>query len=128
MAVNSLTTGMIVFKILRVLMEYRPTSAERSLGSTRGNIHHVLFIIIESGMVLFAIQLVRVVITSLYTADSDPAENLYGGLDLVIAMHEMLNVIIRPVQIYFVLLITLVCLGHCTNSNFSAGFNETVLR
>ena len=100
MAVNTLSTGLIVFRILKVLMEYRPTSVERTLGSTRGNIpHHVLFIIIESGMVLFAIQLLRVVISSLYTADF--AENLYNGFRIVFPMHQMLNVITRPVDIYF---------------------------
>ena len=102
MAVNTLSTGLIVFRILKVFLEYRPTSVERTLGSTRGNIpHHVLFIIIESGMVLFAIQLVRVVITSLIAMDSDPAENLIDGSQIVIGLHQMLNVITRPVHIYF---------------------------
>ena len=99
MAVNTLATGLIVSKILKVLMEYRPTSVERSLGSTRGNIpHHALFIIIESGMVLFAIQLLRVLLSSLYLAD--PMENLLDGLDIVVSMHQMINVIIRSVYFY----------------------------
>ena len=46
----------------------------------------------ESGMALFAIQLVRIVLTS-----TGPV----AGRDLVIGIHEMLNVIIRSVHFYF---------------------------
>ena len=61
MAVNTLMTGMIVFRIL-MATGVKPTSVERILGSTEGNkFQHILFIIIESGMALFAIQLVRFV-------------------------------------------------------------------
>ena len=61
MAVNALVTGMIVFRILKA-MGVRPTSVERTLGSTEGDkFRHIMFIIIESGMALFVIQLVRIV-------------------------------------------------------------------
>ena len=67
MVVNALMTGLIVFKILKVFLEYKPSSVERKLGSlssTEGTkLHHIIFIIIESGMALFAIQLVRVVLS-----------------------------------------------------------------
>ena len=74
MAVNALMTGMIVFRILKAT-GVEPTSVERTLGSTEGNkFRHIIFIIIESGMALFAIQLVRIVlavIALILPADSE---------------------------------------------------------
>ena len=93
MAVNALMTGMIVFRILKVT-GVKPTSIERTLGSTEGNkFRHIMFIIIESGMALFAIQLVRFVLA--FT--SVPVEQypfLQVADDFVIAINQMLNVII----------------------------------
>ena len=61
MAVNALGTSMIVFRILKA-SGVKPTSVKRTLGSTGSNkFRHIMFIIIESGMALFAIQLVRFV-------------------------------------------------------------------
>ena len=102
MAVNALVTGLIVFKILRVFLEVKPTSVERTLdsfsNSTSGGtqLRHIIFIIIESGMVLFAIQLVRIVLS---TVDGLPTP-IFIGLELVMAMHQMLNVIIRSVHFH----------------------------
>ena len=62
MTVNALVTGLIVFRIFKVFREVKgvTTLEDRSLGITRGNkLRSVTFIIIESGMVLFAIQLAR---------------------------------------------------------------------
>jgi hypothetical protein len=106
LAVNALMTGMIVFKILKVFLGLKPTSVERTLGSlssTGGSkLRHIIFIIIESGMALFAIQLVRVVVSIL--ADQTVTTVFTGpvvGMYLVIGIHQMLNVIIRSVQFYF---------------------------
>jgi hypothetical protein len=103
MAVNTLVTGLIVFKILKVFLEYKPTSVERTLGSTKGTkLQHIIFIIIESGMVLFAIQLVRIVISSLMVAAPEGSEHafiLVIGMEIVICMHQMLNVIMRSVHL-----------------------------
>jgi hypothetical protein len=105
MAVNALMTGLIVFKILKVFLEFKPTSVEQTLGSlssTGGSkLRHIIFIIIESGMALFAVQLVRVVLTSLVaqienTEFTGPAV----GMELVIGIHQMLNVTIRSVHLY----------------------------
>ena len=93
MAVNALMTGMIVFRILKAT-GVEPTSVERTLGSTEGNkFRHIMFIIIESGMALFAIQLVRVV----WPFIPVPAEQgplLYAAGDIVVVINQMLNVII----------------------------------
>ena len=54
--VNTLVTGLIVVKILKVFLEVKITLIEGTLGSAAGgpNYQHVAFIIIESGMALFA--------------------------------------------------------------------------
>ena len=97
MIVNALMTGLIVFKILMVFLEVKATSVEQMLGSTEsgGNtkLRHIIFIIIESGMALFAIQLVRVVITSLMKLQAGkmpPSTSI--ALNVIIVIHEMLNV------------------------------------
>ncbi|KAF8814281.1 hypothetical protein BYT27DRAFT_7179604, partial [Phlegmacium glaucopus] len=56
MTVNALVTFLIVFKIFRVYREIKSTSDDQSLGATAGSkIRAVIFIIIESGMILFSI-------------------------------------------------------------------------
>ena len=88
-----------------MFLEFKPTSVERtlgSLGSTEDSkLRHVIFIVIESGMVLFAIQLVRVVLTSLMmqTVFTDITGPLVG-MELVIGIHEMFNVIIKSFLFY----------------------------
>ena len=63
MAVNALVTGLIVFKILKVFLEVNPILVELTLDSPGGTkLRHVVFVIIESGMTLLAIQLIRLVI------------------------------------------------------------------
>ena len=93
MAVNALMTGMIVFRILKAT-GVKPTSVERTLGSTEGNkFQHIMFIIIESGMALFAIQLVRLV-SAFITLPVEQIPFLKATQDIVIAINQMLNVII----------------------------------
>ena len=109
MVVNALVTGLIIFKILKVFLEVnKATSVDRtlsSLSSTGGpKLRHIIFIIIESGMALFSVQLVRVVITSVvvYQAGQTPLSFLIA-MDYVIIIHQLLNVIIRSV--HFLLLL-----------------------
>ena len=118
MVVNALVTGLIVFKILKVtvFLEVKETSVNQSLpvgslSSTGGpKLRHIIFIIIEFGMALFAIQLTRVVLSSLVDVTVGPAP---PSLDIafnmvIIIIHQALNVIIRSVQFStsFVLLMT----------------------
>ena len=94
MAVNTLATGLIVFKILKVFLEVKPTSVERSLGATGGaKLRPIIFIIIESGVALFAIQLVRIVYSCL---PLQPPTLL--TFNLIIGINQMFNVIIRFVH------------------------------
>ena len=104
MVVNALVTGLIVFKILTVFLEVKQlraeaTSFERTLGSLSSTgspkLRHIIFIIIESGIALFAVQLVRVVITSLILSQAGPTlPSLQVAMYFVIVIHEMFNVII----------------------------------
>ena len=105
MAVNTLVTGLIVFKILKVFLEVKAALVDRTLGSLSSTgdnkLQHIIFVIIESGMALFAIQLVRVVLSSLVARQEVDSDTLTSALKLVIGIHEMLNVIIISVHFYF---------------------------
>ena len=103
MTVNALVTGLIVFKIFKVFRGVT-TSEDKSLGITRGNkLHSVAFIIIESGMALFAVQLARVGVSA------QPIVNLgakYYAVQFIAGIHEMVNVIISSVIVTLCLLIS----------------------
>ena len=96
MTVNALVTGLIVFRIFKVFREVKhvTTSDEKSLGVTGGRkFRSIIFIIIESGMTLFAIQLARLVVAA--TGERTNAEgDIY---QLIASIHEMLNVVISSV-------------------------------
>ena len=96
MTVNALVTGLIVFKIFKVFREVKSvtTSEDKSFGITRRNkLHSVPFIIIESGMALFVMQLARVAISA--TLLSTDAEN--DAFQFICRIHEMVNVDISSV-------------------------------
>ena len=96
MAVNALVTGLIIFKILKVFLEVNPILVELTLDSTGGaKLRRVIFVIIESGMALFSIQLIRILFNLL------PLGSGVDIMDYVIVIHQMFNVIIRSVYFYF---------------------------
>jgi hypothetical protein len=100
MAVNTLVTGLIVIKILKVFLKVNATttSVERTLGTTGGTqLRHVIFIIIESGMALLAVQLVRFVLFNLPVQ----TDSTYNAYIIFIGINEMFNVIIRSIRFYF---------------------------
>ena len=105
MAVNALVTGLIVFRILKVFLEVKAasTSVERSLGSAGGSkIRHIIFVIIESGMTLLVIQLVRMVLEVIVPSPSQSAPGpVLFAYQYVLLIGEMFNVIIRSVHFYF---------------------------
>ena len=103
MAVNALVTGLIVYKIFKVFqtVQQNSTSAEKSLGVVGGRKYRsVIFVIIESGIALFAIQLLRVILSIPAFFNSIP---IGVALEYIIVIHEMLNVIITLViiNLYF---------------------------
>ena len=91
MTLNALVTGLIMFKIFKVFQVSSTTLDETSLGVSGGStLRYVMFVIIESGMVLFSIQLARVVSTALKARGSNSDLEAYN---LIVSSHEMLNVI-----------------------------------
>ena len=90
---NAVMTSLIVFKILKVFRQVKPASNDQISGVTGGGkLWRILFIIIESGIVLFVTQVFRIVVTVVKT---DAANNFYS---IAIAMHDACNVIIRSVH------------------------------
>ena len=87
MAVNALVTTLIVFKILKVFLEVKPALGSVATEGTK--LRSVIFIIIESGMALFAIQLVRVMLSCLELNESTVLA--FGS---TIGINQMFNVII----------------------------------
>ena len=88
-AVNALVMGLIIFRIFKVFRQVKPTSEERNLGASGGRaLRRVIFVLIESGMALFSIQLVRLVLTPVTTNAA------YNAYPFVAGIHGMLNVII----------------------------------
>ncbi|KAF8815209.1 hypothetical protein BYT27DRAFT_7238509 [Phlegmacium glaucopus] len=87
MTVNALVTFLIVFKIFRVYREIGSTSDDQSLGTTGGSkIRAVIFIIIESGMILFSIQLARLLGTIFVVTDAG-----FRILEIIISIHQIFN-------------------------------------
>ena len=70
------------------------TSVEQTLGSTGGSkFRHIMFIIIESGMALLAIQVVRLLLLFIPVTGAQWVGELTAG-DFVTAINQVLNVII----------------------------------
>ena len=101
MAVNALVTGLIVFKILRVFLEVRATTvtsvnSEGNFSSTGGTkLRQIIFVIIESAMALFAVQLVRVVLGFF------PSDAVFRATDFLVVIQQMLNVSYYKISVHF---------------------------
>ena len=106
MVVNALVTGLIVYKIFKAFRKIQQgsTSVEKSLGVNNGGRKYrsLIFIIIESGITLFAIQLVRFML-SLPPFSNFNSTPITVAVNFIIAIHEMLNVIMTLVivNLYF---------------------------
>ena len=86
MIVNAYATGLIAFRIFKMYRHVNPSLGNHSEIKYR----RVLSIIIESGIALFSIQLIRVVlVVNFEMTGSDVPLN---ALEIVIAIHEILNV------------------------------------
>ena len=98
MTVNALVMGLIVFRIIKVFREVNSRSDARFLGATHGStLRSTIFVLIESGMILFSIQLVRLVLASLEEWMSSLAvlKAVSKAYPLICSIHEMFNVIIK---------------------------------
>ena len=105
MTVNALATGLIVFRIYKVFRQVKLTSEDENLGATCGNkLRSIIFVIIESGMALFTIQLVRLVLSSGHLV-TRPVDGVYRALGVIVVTHQLLDVIMNLVIPTFILLI-----------------------
>lgn len=86
MTVNILVTGLIIFKILKIFQEITILDDQISGVIDGSTLRRIIFIIIESGVTLFAVQLTRLVITVL------PADGAFNAFLFVGSIHQMLNV------------------------------------
>ena len=104
MSVNALVTGLIVFRIFKVFREFKTAAADNQTSGVPGGgipLQRVIFILIESGVALFLIQLTRLVVAIVPT---DEASN--DAFYFITGIHEMLNVIMMINYCYVILLIT----------------------
>lgn len=73
-------------------MEAKSTFEDQALGTVTGagvKLRSVIFIIIESGMIMFTVQLIRVIL--------DILQIDFNAMSLITTFNQQLNVIIRPV-------------------------------
>ena len=93
---NAVVTGLIVIRIVKVYLGVRSTSEDRNLdaGGGNGKLRSIIFIIIESGMAMFTIQLIRLV-SNILNLDAQ----FY-----IIGINQMLFVIIQSVILFYTLL------------------------
>ena len=89
--VNALVTGLIVFRIFKVFREVKTTVDDRILGMTGGSkLRRIIFVLTESGILLFSIQMAQLVLYRLQTNIAIDAYDLIAPLSQL----QMLNVII----------------------------------
>ena len=129
MTVNALVTGLIVFKISKVFQEVRVT-VDQILGGTRGGaLRRVLLVIIESGMVLFSVQLARLV--AVIVEVIMPSNRNDGYIfDIISGIHPMLNVSIKDQSFPLIILMMVTMgpgLGYNTYNHPRASVNGIVI-
>ena len=119
LTVNAAVTASIVLRILKVYKEVKPTFRHRTLGHggpAEAKFRCIMLIIIESGMAMFTIQLIRVVLTILQN----------DAFYISVGINQISNVIIQsPVICTFILLRLL--LGNYTYPHPLASVNGIIL-
>ena len=100
MVVNALVTSLIIFRILKMFRAVRSTSNEQILGAThRSALQPVIFMLIESGMLLFSIQLIRLVFGTLLTRSLDSSAT--KAYPTIAVIHQMFTVSTSHFYLYF---------------------------
>ena len=102
MVLNALVMGLMVFRISKVFQRLKPTSDEQILGATGGStLRPMIFVLIESGMALVSVQLVRLVVASLVASTHCNSEGAVSADSVIVGFHEMLNVNMTSNVFYF---------------------------
>jgi hypothetical protein len=94
LTVNAIVTGLIVLRILKVYREIG-SAVDQTFGVGGDNLklQSIIFIIVESGMAMFSIQFIRVILSV--------SLNTINGVQIVIYINQMFNVIIQLVMSTF---------------------------
>ena len=119
LTVNATVTGLIMLRILKVYKEVNLTFRHRTLGNggpAEAKLRSIMLIIVESGMAMLTIQLIRVVLTIL--------EN--DAFYISVGMNQMFNVIIQSLIISTFILLRLF-LGNYTHPHPLASVNGIIL-
>ena len=117
LTVNAVVTGLIVFRLLQVSRMLGLTFGHRTscVGRTEAKFWSIVFVMIESGMAMFAIQLIRVVL-SILNVDI---------FKIIIGINQMFNVTIRSVILLFTSLKLI--LGDNTDHHLCTSVNGIIL-
>ena len=94
MIVNALVTSLIIFRISKVVRAaFRSTLDEQILGAThRSTLRPVMFILIESGSLLFSIQLIRLVLGIFLARALENTTSITEAYPTIVAIHQMFTV------------------------------------
>ena len=106
LTVNAAVTGLIALRILKMYKEVNPTVEHRNLGNggpAGGRLRCIMFIIIESGMAMFTIQLIWVVLTTILQNDA---------FYISVGINDIFNVIIHSLVISTFILLRLFLGNH----------------
>ena len=88
LAVNTLTTSLIVFKIFKVYCEVKPMYDKKFAADGGSKLRPLIFMIIESGMALFSIQLTLLVLYIVSTQTAlQPINDVYEMLIVIKICH-----------------------------------------
>ena len=102
--------------------EVNATSDERILGATGGStLRSIIFVLIESGMILFSIQLVWLVLASLDVWVDSLA--VLKAFPMIVVIHRMFNVIIESNTSTFHFADNVAVLGYNTHHHPGTGVN-----
>ena len=119
LTVNVAVTGLIVLRILKVYKEVKLTFEHRTLGNggpAEAKLRSIMLTIIESGMAMLTIQLIRVVLIVLQN----------NALFISVRINQIFNVIIQSLIISTFILLRLF-LGNYTHPHPLASVNGIIL-
>ena len=119
LTVNAAVTALIVLRILKVYKEFKLTFEHRTLcngGPAEAKLRSIMLIIIESGMAMLTIQLIRVVLIVLQN----------NALFISVRINQIFNVIIQSLIISTFILLRLF-LGNYTHPHPLASVNGIIL-
>ena len=119
LTVNAAVTGLIALRIIKVYKEVKPTFRHRTLGHggpAEANFWSIMLIIIESGMAMFTIQLIRVVLTILQN----------DAFYIFVGINQIIIVIIQSLVISTFILLRLF-LGNYTHPHPLTSVNGIIL-